>query len=165
MSLVNGGINVSQLLALRDILDLLSNPDKKKALLSEAAEAFSKAQEQEAKAAQAIYDLSVIEARAAKGKMEAEELLVKANDEIVMAQAVKKDALAEMEEVKKLKSALLKDKSAADAWLKASQKDIDSKLAILAASQEACAQEKEAAQAILAEYKEKAEKLKKALGE
>ena len=165
MSLSNNSINVSQLLVFREILELLSDPEKKKKLLSEAADLLSKAQQQEMKAIDAMGRLAVIDSESAKKKADADDLMAKAKSLLNEAEEARIAALKDKEESSKIKSVLLKEHADFKEKTKSSLEEIELQKKSLSELQLACVKAKEAARLLGEEYKEKTEKLKKALGE
>jgi hypothetical protein len=164
MSLSNSSINVSQLLVFREILDLLSNPEAKKVLLSEAAEAFSKLQKKEAETLEALSKLAIVEARAAKDSKAAEELVAKAQKMMAEAHDKVSEASATVDLAKKVKSEAMKLKSDHESLLKEAAKKIEEEKTHLLRLQELCSAEKEKAAQAAKDYEDKAAKLKQALG-
>lgn len=164
MSLMQSGINLQQVKALKDILEIVSSPEKKAKLLGEVEEIMSASQAAELKSQEAALELTKV-AKAASAEAElAKARSAQAAADVALAAKEKAEAAEAVAKAKTAGSKLAQERAAFEAETKDRYEFLKNREVSLAAAEKSLVEEREKLAAQVAEYEAKAEKLKALLG-
>ncbi len=161
---MQSGVNLQQVKMLREILEIVSNPEKKAKALSELEAQMDAAEAAELKSQEASLELSRAAKSAAAQAEQAQKLSAQAASDVIEADKAKAEAAEAIAKAKAAQSKLAQDKAAFEAETKDRYEFLKNREVSLAAAEKSLVQERASLAAQVAEYEAKAEKLKALLG-